>query len=90
MNTYEKFFESIATFNRKQIQQRQRGLNNYNILTSVLKPTDEVRLHSGMIKSLLDIDGDHYQNSLFLNLFLNTIKDISFSIDVENCSVYKL
>jgi len=86
---YEHFFESVLEFKKRQAAQKQRGLNNYNILTSVLSHTDEVRLHSRMIFSLLDIDGDHYQGSLFLEIFLDTLNIKEFTLVADNCSVYK-
>lgn len=83
------FFENIDKFLKKQRKQQQRGLNNYNILTTVLKKSDEVRLHSRMIFSLLNINGEHYQGSLFLELFLETIKIKGFQLDCNNSVTYK-
>lgn len=55
-----------------QIQERKkRGHNDYNPLLCVQKMHDEVRMHSGMIYSLLDVRGLHYQENLFLDLFLD-------------------
>jgi hypothetical protein len=71
---YEEFFEQIKKFKAEQTKQKQRGLNDYNILTTVLKPHDEVRVHSRMIGSFLDINGKHYQDDLFLKEFLSYLK----------------
>ena len=86
---YEQFFQLIQKFQEEQQKQKQRGLNNYNILTSVLRKSDEVKLHSRMIFSFLDTNGYHYQSSLFLEKFLNVLNLNNFKIDTQNCSVYK-
>ncbi len=85
---YEEFFDEIEKFKEKQNKQKQRGLNNYNILTSVLQPHDEVRLHSRMIHSFLNPHGEHFQDTLFLEKFLEVLQ-ISDFLDLSNCSVYK-
>ena len=85
----EKNFELIKEFNIEQEKQKKRGLNNYNILTSVLKKTDEVRLHSRMLFSLLNPSGLHYQADLFLEIFLKILDVKGFSFNTKNCSVYK-
>lgn len=87
--SYENHFEKIRQFKIKQSQQKQRGLNDYNILTSVLSKRDEVRLHSRMIFSLLNPYGTHYQSHLFLDKFLEILNVDDFSINSKNCSVYK-
>ncbi len=80
---YDSFFMEMKKFKEKQNKQKQRGLNDYNLLTTVLKPHDEVRLHSRVIGSLLNPEGMHYQGSLFLENFLEVIglKDINFDIE---------
>jgi len=83
---YEKFIEEIKKFKYKQTKQKQRGLNDYNILTTVLKPHDEVRLHSRMIGSFLDINGNHYQDSLFLEKFIEVIGLKNYK--VEKSKIY--
>ncbi len=86
---YEKFFEDFKKFKEKQDKQKMRGLNNYNILTSVLDKSDEVRLHSRMIFSLLNPIGKHYQGTLFLEKFISGLKVEQFNINIDNCSIRK-
>jgi len=83
----QNFFKAMVEFKQKQEQQKKRGLNDYNILTTVLKAHDEVRLHSRMIASLLDTKGKHYQNSLFFQLFLETLNANDFNIGTSNITV---
>lgn len=81
------FFLLLKEIKTQQEDQKKRGFNDYNILTTVLKETDEVRLHSRMIASLLDVNGEHYQGSLFFHLFLKELKLPDFSIDVSRLEV---
>ncbi len=45
----------------------------FNVFTTVLKATDEVRLHTRFIHCLLDPKGSHDCGSLFLDLFFETL-----------------
>lgn len=85
---HKKIFEKLKQFQIEQEKQKQRGLNSYNILTSVLKKSDEVRLHSRMIFSFLNPHGTHYQSNLFLDKFLEILNINDFSIDTKGCLVY--
>lgn len=80
---YSHFFKEMKKFKEKQNKQKVRGLNDYNLLTTVLSADDEVRLHSRMLHSLLDPNGLHYQGSLFLELFFDILgfKDKKFEIE---------
>jgi hypothetical protein len=89
LSDYKDIFEQVKKFKKEQNRQKQRGLNNYNILTTVLNEHDEVRLHSRMIASLLDPSGEHYQSNLFLDKFLEVLNVPEFQIDSEKCSVYR-
>lgn len=84
---YEDFFEKMYDFKQKQERQKMRGLNDYNILTTVLQAHDEVRLHSRMIASFLNTKGTHYQNSLFFDLFIEILDIKNFNIDTRNLTV---
>lgn len=85
---YDAFFQGIEHVLNRQAQQKSRGLNDYNIFTSLLKVHDEVRLHSRFLHSLLNPDGTHYQGSLFLELFLNVIGLSDFGLDPHQASVF--
>jgi hypothetical protein len=85
---YDAFFEDIEHVLERQVQQKSRGLNDYNIFTSLLKVHDEVRLHSRFLHSLLNPDGAHYQGPLFLELFLDVIGLSDFGLDPHQASVF--
>ena len=69
--------------------QSRRGLNDFNIFTSLLKMTDEVRLHSRFLYALLDIYGDHGQGGLFLDLFLRECGLSGLDINTSSCRIKK-
>lgn len=89
---YDDFFSGLREFEKLQNKQKQRGLNNYNLLTAVLSPSDEVRMHSRMIYSLLNPSGEHFQGTLFLEKFLKVLKVEGFGVldlNLASCSVFK-
>lgn len=69
--------EKIEEFKIEQQKQKVRGLNNYNIMNILRKPYEEVGLHSNFIYSLLDINGEHFQEDLFVNIFIKEVLKIS-------------
>ncbi len=73
---YEIFFQKIKKFKDEQNKQKQRGLNDYNMVNVVRKETHEVGMHSNIIYSLINPDGLHYQEDLFLNIFIDKVLDI--------------
>ena len=87
MIDYKDFFGQIKEFKQIQNQQKARGLNDFNLLTTVLKYHDEVRLHSRTIGALLNSHGLHYQGTLFLKLFLEQIELIDFFDNLELVTV---
>ena len=72
-SAWEELFAALEAFEGEQAQQKQRGLNDFNLLSSVLSVNDEVRLHTRFIYSLLNPKGKHYQGTRFLKLFLEVI-----------------
>lgn len=76
---YIAFFEKIEKFLEEQQKQKQRGLNDYNILNVVRSETAEVGMHSNVIYSLINPDGLHYQDDLFLNIFIKNV--LGFKIE---------
>ncbi len=70
---YIELFLLIESILEEQKKQRLRGLNDYNMVNIVRKETQEVGMHSNVIISLIDPDGLHYQDDLFLNLFIEKV-----------------
>ncbi|MEH6801314.1 MAG: PD-(D/E)XK nuclease family protein [Halopseudomonas sabulinigri] len=73
MESWEELFSALEAFEDQQAEQKQQGLNDFNLLSSVLSVNDEVRLHTRFIYSLLNPNGKHYQGTRFLELFLDAI-----------------
>jgi hypothetical protein len=74
---YRDFFDKFKEFKEKQNKQKQRGLNDFNIFSTIRKKNAEVGLHSNFIYSLLNPNGKHYQDKLFLELFIQHVLKIS-------------
>ena len=88
LNKLDEFFEFIRNSKSEIELAKKRGLNDYNPLTEVLKSYDEVRLHSGILASFLNPNGKHYQDDLFLKIFLKNL-DIDFEFDTKNTILKK-
>lgn len=84
---YDTLFSFVENTLKEQTEQKKRGWNDFNLLTTVLKYHDEVRLHSRMIGKLLDPKGKHYQGSLFLEIFLERLGLKNWSMDLSNATV---
>ena len=90
---FEKLFMAISkgymAAKAEADRQRAIGKHDYNIFTLFHYFSDEVNLHSNFIASLLDPNGDHYKNDLFLKLFLEMCGIDDFSIDTSTATVFK-
>ena len=90
---FEKLFMAISkgymAAKAEADRQRAMGKHDYNIFTLFHYFSDEVNLHSNFIASLLDPNGDHYKNDLFLKLFLEMCGIDDFSIDTSRATVFK-
>ena len=73
MQKYKFFFDDISDLKLKQLEQKKRGLNDFNLLSVVRGKYEEVGLHSQFIFALLDESALHYQDELFLNLFIKFV-----------------
>ena len=90
---FEKLFSAMSkgymAAKAEADRQRAMGKHDYNIFTLFHGFSDEVNLHSNFIASLLDPNGDHYKNDLFLKLFLEMCGIDDFSIDTSRATVFK-
>lgn len=69
----DDFLRRFGEYLAKANESKKRGNNDYNPLKAVQNPYNEVNMHSGFIYSLLDTNGEHYQDDLFLSLFLEVL-----------------
>lgn len=88
MDSWKKLFATPESFEDEQTAQKQQGLNDVNLLSSVLSVNDEVRLHTRFIYSLLNPKGKHYQRTRFLELFQETIRRQDW-LDLSSVTVLK-
>ena len=87
-----KFLKKFKEYQNLRQQQQLRGLNDFNLFDTLLKPSDEVRLHSNFLHCLLDPNGSHCQGTLFLEKFFKQCELNSFELNdfnFDNCQVFK-
>lgn len=65
----DKYSDLLVDRNAK----KEQGMNDFNLLGSLLSANDEVRLHTRFLFSLLNPNGRHYRGTRFLELFMKTI-----------------
>lgn len=88
--SFESFMFALKNyFLAKAEEAKKRGYNDYNPLKAVQGVYDEVNMHSGFLHSLLDTNGEHYQDDLFLSLFLDTLGLKKWFGDTKNAQVLK-
>ncbi|MFT6910540.1 MAG: hypothetical protein ACJAS1_007272 [Oleiphilaceae bacterium] len=85
-NEWLGFFNQYSIFEKKSAGQKARGLNDYSLINSLLKVDDEVRLHSRFLYSMINPESKHYQGTLFLKLFLESVQYPDW-LDVDKSSV---
>lgn len=88
MESWEELFAALEAFDEEQAEQKRKGLNDFNLLSSVLSVNDEVRLHTRFIYALLNPKGKHYQGTRFLELFLEAIGRPNW-LDLSSVTVLK-
>lgn len=86
---FDKFVRQFSEYLDTANESKKRGNNDYNPLKAVQNPNDEVNMHSGFLLSLLDTRGEHYQDDLFLKLFLQTLGLESWFGETKNAQVFK-
>jgi hypothetical protein len=74
----------FSAFDAEQEEGRKQGFNNFNLFTTLLPPTNEVRLHSGYLHHLLNPLGTHERGSFFLERFLRGCCNLSESDITES------
>lgn len=74
-----QILKEIANIEDRYID-KEESISNFNIFSILRKESDEVNLHSKFIFELLNPEGSHGKNSLFLKLFLD---EIGLDIGVE-------
>lgn len=68
---------------------KKRGQNDFNPLLCVQKIDNEENMHSGFLYALLNPCGEHYQDDLFLKLFVESIGLQEWFGSTSGAEVYK-
>lgn len=71
---FDKFVRQFSEYLDAANESKKRGNNDYNPLLVIRYAKDEAKLHTRILHSFLDTNGTHYQDDLFLRLFLETLK----------------
>jgi hypothetical protein len=85
-NELENYCAAFSGYLKYQSDKKQKiddGVNDYSLLSSLLSINDEVRLHSRFIYSLINPNGSHYCDSLFLKEFLTLIPQAEHLISLN-------
>lgn len=85
---WQGLFNALESFQVEKLQQKQKGLNDFSALSSVLSVNDEVRLHTRFIYALLNPESTHYMGSQFLELFLRCLGHAEW-LDLSSAVVRK-
>ena len=75
-----KLTKFIKEKEQERKEQIRRGLNNFNPLAIVRSPKEEVGLHSQFIYALINQNGSHFQERLFLDLFIDKVLNLKDKI----------
>lgn len=86
---FDEFVKQFSAYLANAKESKRRGNNDYNPLKAVQKVNDEEKMHSGFLHSLLDTRGEHYQDDLFLKLFLQNVEFDKWFGDTKNAQVFK-
>jgi len=86
---FKSMLKQIKVLSDKLEVKKLRGNNDYNLFLALFDASDEVRLHSRFICSLLDPNSPHYQKELFLELFIKACGLEDFGLNSQIAKVYK-
>ncbi|WP_299230107.1 PD-(D/E)XK nuclease family protein [uncultured Bacteroides sp.] len=72
---------------RKKIEERENNEDNFNMFTILRKESDEVYLNFRVLSALLDPNGPHRFETIFLDSFIKVLES-KFKYDVKSLEVY--
>jgi len=90
MSKLNFLIEKLKILHMKYEKLNESDSDKFNIFSILLKSSDEVNLHSKFIYELLNSNGSHQQNDIFLNLFIQEINSKnSEKITIEPLTAYR-
>ncbi len=90
INIIQKQLDNYQLFLQKREAEVRQGKNNYSLISAFLSIHDETRLHSRFIHSMINPNGAHFQETLYLKEFLLAINPKLLSqFNLDNISVHR-
>ncbi len=90
MSSIKNIFEITKLLKSKYEHILHNSENEFNIFSILLDESDEVRLHSKFIYTLLSPESKHYKYNLFTYLFLSQLGiELSKNIPIKVVREYK-
>lgn len=87
--SYTQFFNVLKDFKHKIQALKKQDYTDYNPLAIVQSPTSEVKMHSAILYSLLEVQGAHCKGDLFLRRFLESLNLKEWFGDTQNALVLR-
>jgi hypothetical protein len=75
MESWANLTQAVARHIEPSERKARLEQERFNLFTTLLKPSDEVRLHSRFLHCLIDPAGTHDQGPRFLELFFQTLEE---------------
>jgi hypothetical protein len=88
INTIKNLLQNVAIIQKKYDEIAQITGENFNVFSVMNMELNEVKTHSAIIGEFLNPNGSHRQGSVFLDLFVEQIKESfnseEYKIELEN------
>ena len=87
LNDFHQLIESVKGIESRYKDDAVQSGADFNIFQIIGLTSDEVRVHSAFLATLLDPQGSHRQGDLFLRLFTKQLSQIVHNFDTESAVV---
>lgn len=87
LNNIHQLIESVKGIESRYKDDAVQSRADFNIFQIIGLTSDEVRVHSAFLATLLDPQGSHRQGDLFLRLFTKQLSQIVHNFDTESAVV---
>ena len=87
LNDFHQLIESVKGIESRYKDDAVQSGADFNIFQIIGLTSDEVRVHSAFLATLLDPQGSHRQGDLFLQLFTKQLSQIVYDFDTKSAVV---
>lgn len=87
LNNFHQLIESVKGIVSRYKDDAVQSGADFNIFQIIGLTSDEVRVHSAFLATLLDPQGSHRQGDLFLQLFTKQLSQIVYDFDTKSAVV---